>query len=378
MPRFGRMRRAELLPRALGGLLGVFLVTACISSVKEGTSGSAPAVRAISPTERAIMPPAPSIEVGDPLPPLFHPQAVAFYDTQDGLITGSLSCPRRCGGGEVGVIARTTDAGRTWWVVQLAETSVTHVTIGKGTRQAWATVSRCHYTLARCGRALLHSRDRGETWTRKQTALLNPEFPTPSRGWASSGQARDLDRFAPWAVTTDGGRTWNLERGPCGGPTNTLVDMSFLTPSHGWVFCGASEAGAGAFQFKSVLLTIDGARTWEPVAELTLEKSDVGSGGLYANGMGVGLQFLSESRGWLWTGGGHWQLAETIDGGRTWRTIETDGGGGLRETVSMWWIDKLTGYWLRWNSASGWSLRYTSDGGEDWERRASWSRPQEQ
>lgn len=148
-----------------------------------------------------------------------------------------------------------------------------------------------------------------------------------------------------------------------------LVDVSFLTPAHGWAFCAASEPGAGAFQFKSVLHTVDGGRTWEPRAELTLDKRDVGGGGLTANGMGLGIQFLSPTLGWLWTGGAYSQLARTTDGGRTWRTIRYDGDGGVRSTVSMWWVDEVRGYWLRWNSGSGFSLRFTDDSARTWERR---------
>lgn len=327
--------------------------------------------QAVKPTEDELPPPS-RFDPDNSVTPGFAPNSLAFFDRRNGVIGGRITCPRRCEGRGQGVIAITTNHGRTWKVVTRAAHPITHLTIVPGTETVWATASDCHYFLTDCGRLLLRSDDGGRTWTRTFTDLINPTFASEQVGFAPTGEVFDGHRRARIARTFDGGATWTRVRGPCRGWQNMTVALSFPTVSHGWALCAMDGAGAGFFQFKAVYETSDGGSSWTPVYASDLD------GGLgcciAANGGAVGLRMFEDGSGYTWTGGVDGTfLYRTVDGGNGWEPVWTGDIG--REIVDQWWTDGSNAFSIRWRSWRGWTLVYSRDAGRSWSTIGRWDRP---
>jgi photosystem II stability/assembly factor-like uncharacterized protein len=294
--------------------------------------------------------------------PGFVPHAVLFFDDTTGIIGGRIGCPKRCEGDHDGILAVTNDAGSTWEVTARTGYPITHLGSVPTSGTVWATASRCMYFLDDCGRRLLRSTDGGMTWARRTSWVVNPAFATPSLGFGSGNAIRDGLTMQSSAITRDGGRTWAVQRGPCRDETNMTVAFSFPSPRRGWVACASREPGAGFFQFKQVLRTVDGGERWAAVSRH----------GLWANGGLLGMHMFADGSGYLWAGGGFAYLVHTVDGGRHWQTVWEDDGGGGQELTDISWLDPTNGFAVAWDSAFGRTLARTTDGGSHWKTLARW------
>src|SRR5712692_11389830 len=119
------------------------------------------------------------------------------------------------------------------------------------------------------------------------------QFPSATHGVAIGGITENRRRRPVAALTTDGGRTWNLA--PLKEPGLTLF---LLNEKTGWM------TGLKGKLWK----TGDGGRTWNPAAPPRDTKAEP-----------LRTFFLDESRGWLLCT--HKQVYSTEDGGHTWQPV---------------------------------------------------------
>src|SRR5919204_4101901 len=145
----------------------------------------------------------------------FEPESLAFWDTRHGLVHGfELRGKRR------EAVWLTTDGGRTWRTVKRGPGPYWIAAV-RGGSDGWIALPG----------ALLHSGDRGRTWsTFSRARVREPSFATTSDGWA-------LSRSGLMA-THDAGVRWQALRQLC-GPTfwTSPPRLVLATPSHGWLLC---------------------------------------------------------------------------------------------------------------------------------------------
>jgi len=192
---------------------------------------------------------------------------VAFWDTRNGLAVGD---PVE---GEFRVL-RTADGGRTWTRVNglppaLAgeyqfSASGQCVTVA-GRKDAWLATGGS--TVAR----VLHSADRGRTWTAAETPLASGEsagvnavaFRDSRTGVAVGGDYRDLDNgTGVLALSRDGGATW---RAPATGPAgyrSAVVYHPFLPT----VLIAVGPTGSD--------VSFDGGRHWRQFHDGSFDSVD--------------------------------------------------------------------------------------------------------
>ncbi len=132
-------------------------------------------------------------------------------------------------------------------------------------------------------------------------AFTDLQFPSASYGVALGGITENRRRKPVIALTSDGGRTWNLA--PLKEPGLTLF---LLNEKTGWM------TGLKGKLWK----TSDGGRTWVRVPAPHDTKADPQRD---AKAEPLRVFFLDESQGWLLCT--HKQVYGTEDGGRTWQPV---------------------------------------------------------
>jgi photosystem II stability/assembly factor-like uncharacterized protein len=145
--------------------------------------------------------------------PAFEPQSLAFWDARHGLVQGfELAGERR------EAVWLTADGGRTWRTVKRGPGPYWIAAV-RGGRDGWIALPG----------ALLHSGDRGRTWsTFSQARVRSPSFATATDGWAISRLGL--------VATHDGGVTWRALPQPCGRTFWTSPpSLSLASPSSGWL-----------------------------------------------------------------------------------------------------------------------------------------------
>jgi hypothetical protein len=127
-------------------------------------------------------------------------------------------------------------------------------------------------------------------------------FLDPQHGWIAAYDCANVNVYL--YRTSDGGRTWHALGAPadhsCGGGPTWL---SFIDPKHGWMEPVSPNGPQG-----ELLRTSDGGRTWIRVAGL--------EDGLPCL---APIAFVSRSVGWMGRCDGH--VYSTSDGGRRWRRV---------------------------------------------------------
>jgi photosystem II stability/assembly factor-like uncharacterized protein len=221
----------------------------------------------------------------------FEPQSVAFWDVRHGLVSGYRFPSRRW------VVLLTSDGGRTWRTVRrgLGPYGVAAV---RGGSDGWIAMPG----------ALLHSGDRGRTWsTFSRARIVEPSFASPRDGWAfARGRL---------VATHDGGVVWRPLRQPCGRFVDPVPRLSLVTPAHGWILC-LSQPGVGQ-QLKALYESRDGGRTWRLRASSLFGRPRRGN--LPTTGYGDAISFLDDGHGWLAESRG--PFFETRNGGSYWRPL---------------------------------------------------------
>ena len=182
---------------------------------------------------------------------------------------------------------------------------------------------------------VIHTPDGGKTWEYQDPGLRqyysDVHFVNKDCGWVVGG-----DTSAVLSSTTDGGLTWLTKNFPAdssGSPLFPFKSIKFFD----------LNTGIAASSYE-VLKTTDRGQTWDR---------------LVINGKlrpVVAVSFLNANSGFALCDG----LFETIDGGATWLTVNTQIGNTtadiyFRDTLNGWMADRFTG------------LSNTTDGGKTWQ-----------
>ena len=244
--------------------------------------------------------------------PRLEPQSLAFWDTRHGLVQGDeLRGKRR------EAVWLTSDGGRAWRTVKRGPGPYWIAAV-RGGSDGWIALPG----------ALLHTGDRGRTWsTFSRARVREPSFATATDGWAL---------------------TWHALRQPCGPSFWTSPPkLSLATPSTGWLVC-VSTPGAGQ-QLKAVYETRDGGRRWHRRL-----------GNVPAAGYADDVSFLPNGHGWLAESRG--SFYETRDGGRHWRPLPIS-QPEVVEAHAAELLDDRAGVALIFYARR---LAFTRDGGRTW------------
>jgi len=223
--------------------------------------------------------------------------------------------------GDVGELAHTSDAGRTWTVIEMP-------------RQVNAVyfVDSLHGWAA--GNAFFHTTDGGQTWIQDNDfgTIYDLFFLDTLHGWAAGNGSVNYyttdgglhwkavstpggftmgsiwfpDLLNGWSAniggqifhSTDGGKNWTLQSTVAG---NNLQAIQFFDSQEGWVI------GGDAFYH-----TVNGRQTWI--------KSTVP-----ANTWAYSARFFDRLHGIAV--GEYGNIVRTVDGGTTWQTIQPQGSG---------------------------------------------------
>lgn len=161
------------------------------------------------------------------------------------------------------VIFSTTNGGRTWTRVPEDHLPVALANEGayaaSGTNVA--TLGSDHVWIGTTASRVLHSADRGATWTVAQTPLPTSQsagifsvaFRDPMHGVVVGGDyQKDAEAVNNAAVTADGGRTWTLAKGISG--FRSVVAYRPGSKSE-WIAVGPQGAD----------ISTDDGRTWTPL-----------------------------------------------------------------------------------------------------------------
>jgi photosystem II stability/assembly factor-like uncharacterized protein len=250
-----------------------------------------------------------------PIPTWFSLQGVAAISTTECWIA---SAPLL---GDVGELAHTTDAGRTWTVVDVPRQV-----------NAIAFIDPLHGWAA--GNAFFHTTDGGQTWIQDNNfgTIYDLFFLDTLHGWASGngsvnyyttdgglhwtgvsapggstiGSIWFTDLLNGWSVnlegqifrSTNGGKSWTLKATVTGTNIQTI---QFFDSQEGWVI------GGDAFYH-----TLNGGQTWA--------KSTVPIGT-----WSYGARFFDRLHGVAV--GEYGNVVRTTDAGQTWQTIQPVGSG---------------------------------------------------
>jgi photosystem II stability/assembly factor-like uncharacterized protein len=205
------------------------------------------------------------------------------------------------------------------------------------------------------------TRDGGKTWS------LPPPYrsvgneictqPTDPGAGSSPRAVQMFSRSTGWAAgarrSTDGGGTWAIVGPPSLKLRSSAYAEFFLDANHAWVAQAAGSSTACADRV-IVFSTADGGATWHQGAAVPLANS----------GVGVSVDFLDASDGWLLVGS---QLYRSADGGQSWNQVAANVGiSASCISFGPMAFSSLTTGWMQTQCKNGGGLTVTHDGGANW------------
>ncbi len=286
-----------------------------------------------------------------------------FADTTHGWI-GAL--PQGCGGRAVsdcrGLLFRTEDGGDSWHQAYSGDVAPLAMQFGPD-GIGWiaggpASVGTYTSRLRGAAGTLLLTTDNGESWEPAYSgegadgAFLSVSFTSETDGWIGTATGRLLH-------TVDGGKTWTQGSASCANW------VSFVTPDHGFAFCGFPTNPGPGMMSKSFLRTTDSGTTWQLVDSVS-QPQERRAGGLPFTGYGSGFTMRTKTDGWIALSRGG--LLHTTDAGATWegvyRGVQTIGAEDIdySEAQGVQFLTESHGFAL-------FNRRYlmeTTDGGSTW------------
>ena len=193
------------------------------------------------------------------------------------------------------------------------------------------------------GGTILHTADGGKTWRQQQSGteerLLAVQFIDKDTGWAVGTMSTILH-------TRDGGNNW-VKKG--GGEDRYLNDVCFVDRKNGWV--------VGEYGF--IAHTVDGGGTWQVQECKDIIPPEPKNDFRPPLPHLYGVFFSDASKGWITGMDGI--IARTVDGGETWRKLDT---GTMRPIFSI----TVRGD-KGWAVGDRGQLLLSSDGGTIWTLR---------
>lgn len=234
--------------------------------------------------------------------------------------------------GHIGVILKTTDAGKTWGIRQ----SVNYASLG-----GIDFIDDTHGWVVGDSGTIMHTSDGGETWdkipenaipTHDTIALWRVKFADLAHGWIIGVKGTLLR-------TTDTGKTWIIQNTPS---TFSLADIEMNSPTAGWI---VGNHG-------TILHTTDG-NNW-------LKQDSTTVSDLWA------ISMIDDLNGWIV--GTNGVMLSTADGGAIW-TPRPSG-----ETVNLqdiFFVDATTGWAV---GDFGTIIRYQPATGTWWRQNSGTTR----
>ncbi len=361
-------------PFTLAPLDSTWLLPSDIADLSTWTLlGSGQTLWWVGPTE--------ALRVGMPIPPkqavgkvairawsgAFVPAAAAFGDLTHGILVGATGS-----GAGAGIVATTSDGGRTWTKRLLASPPLYGVTMSGALVLATAA---CRIDAPPdCPGAILRSTHGGMTWSAASAGGLSGlRLVTGSSAWALHNPTLHGSYIAS---SRDGGRVWQRRISPCpaGFPIFEPTGISFPTVMNGWLACdGGGGLGSSA---KALYGTRNGGTSWQTVFVQSLGAGGKASGPANDEllaGDDAGIDFLADGTGWMWTGAG---LFVTHNGGVSWKFVGFDDGAGGIQVNAMELLSDRTGLVLVSDiptTPGRVSLENTTDGGQTWTTMSTWS-----
>lgn len=180
-------------------------------------------------------------------------------------------------------------------------------------------------------------------WSKQRSGTLawlhSVFFLDQNRGWAIGSKGTLIS-------TVDGGKTWQPVSA---STTDVLRDIFFLDENNGWLVC---EVNVYELKLKDeprayLMRTMDGGATWERVDIKGAEVDE----------RLVRAVFNRSGRGWAFGEGG--VIFSTRDGGTTWTRLQSPTRHLL---LGGTFIDEYRG----WLVGAGTTIIQTSDGGSTW------------
>lgn len=324
----------------------------------------------------------------------FIPQSVSFVSPSVGWAWGPAGWPL-AGRRERGVLARTSNGGRTWSTVP-SPGPYAQPGYGPGFSGVHFADNRHGYLF---GSRLLETGDGGETWRQirvpgmildvetaggdayaqtltcanedicgsarlyrvgsERLVGAGPRSPVSGRWWSLVARGASVYLLTPnttglgstlWS-SHDGGWSWRSERGPCQW-TGVLAawSSSGLALACGW------QPAAGS-QLKTFYESPNGGRSWRPVGQLPF-------------GPGY-IQSLAAANPEHWViGEARGQIIVTTDGGRDWRAAHFLGPtDGVEGWGSIGFIDGAHAVAVPW-TMNGDVIAFSEDAGSTWRELA--------
>jgi photosystem II stability/assembly factor-like uncharacterized protein len=215
--------------------------------------------------------------------------------------------------GDVGQLAHTTDAGRSWTVVDLPRQ--VNAVFFLDPLRGWAA-----------GNQFFHTVDGGQTWIEDEPfgTIYDLYFLDAQHGWAS-GNGSVTYR------TTDGGEHWSAVGAPGG---STIGSIWFADQMNGWAVNLEGQ----------VFRSTNGGQGWTLTATLSGTNFQM-------------IQFFDAQEGWVI---GSDQFHHTTDGGDTWTPSAVPAGTWAH---SARFFDRMRGVAV----GEGGNIVRTENGGESWE-----------
>lgn len=211
------------------------------------------------------------------------------------------------------------------------------------------------------GWIIYQTHDGGKTFDaldkKKNHNIRYVNFVDQNNGWA-------LDEDNSILKTTDGGKTWQLERKAGTIDLKNTRDQKTAAqkekdPFQGIVTVNGDVAfayGGGfhkeGYEEEGILLgTSNGGKTWEKLAFVFQQKIQA-------------IYFTDPQHGWVYDAGG--SIYRTMDGGRTWAVMVS--GNGAAPLLGIFFLNNNNEGWVVGKSGD---IRHSTDGGKSWQKQTS-------
>ncbi|MGA2517381.1 MAG: YCF48-related protein [Thermodesulfobacteriota bacterium] len=196
--------------------------------------------------------------------------------------------------GRWGIVLHTSDGGKTW-VRQNTGVNYTLLSIHfVDTQNGWVVGD---------GGTILHTKDGGKTWEKQKSPvpyyLMGVHFINSLKGWVVTERTNIL-------FTEDGGEHWRIK---FKDEDYILRAVSFCDPVHGWA--------VGEYGY--IYHTSDGGATWKKQAGFFRISEETGG----MEGASFLFDVVAVNPQTAWAVGIDGYAVKTIDGGKTWRGVNT-------------------------------------------------------